>query len=120
MNQFTKVSDKLKKNKYHAMIVFDADGERFDSKKELNRWHELRRMEIDGEIQNLRRQVTYQLGLKHGRHRGTRYIADFVYEKDGKTIVEDVKGYRQGAAYSVFRVKADWMYEKYGIEVLET
>lgn len=54
-----------------------------------------------------------------GTERAVRYIADFVYERDGRTVVEDVKGYRHGTAYNVFSIKRKLMLEKYGIEVAE-
>lgn len=47
------------------------------------------------------------------------YIADFVFEQDGKTIVEDVKGYRGGPAYSLYTIKRKLMLEKYGIRIRE-
>lgn len=63
-----------------------------------------------GEIANLRRQVPYILipeqrepdtiGKRGGVHRGRlierecKYISDIEYDKDGRHIVEDVKGMR--------------------------
>ncbi len=47
------------------------------------------------------------------------YIADFVYEKDGEEIVEDVKGYRDGGAYRVFSMKRKMMLFFKGIRVKE-
>ena len=46
------------------------------------------------EFGNLRRQVKFELLPSQKGERGVWYIADFVYEENGKTIVEDVKGYR--------------------------
>nr|MBO6294647.1 DUF1064 domain-containing protein [Schwartzia sp. (in: firmicutes)] len=44
------------------------------------------------------------------------YIADFVYERDGKTIVEDFKGLRT----DVYKLKRAMLYNKYGIKVFES
>jgi hypothetical protein len=75
----------------------------YHSKKEYERSLILKDMLAKGEIANLRDQrdhrdqVSYELIPKQqkedGKHeRAVHYIADFVYEKDGKTVVEDVKG----------------------------
>ena len=50
-----------KKSKYHNYRVEGPNGEKFDSKKELARYNELVRMEREGLIWNLRRQVKYTL-----------------------------------------------------------
>ena len=83
-------------NKYHAKKC-EWDGEVFDSKKELQRYKELKLLEKAGEIQNLRRQVKYVLIPTQridGKvvEREVAYKADFVYEADGETVVEDAKG----------------------------
>lgn len=100
------------------------DGNIFDSKKEAKRYEALRQMVIDGEITNLRLQVPYQLlptqQTRYGKnYRGVKYIADFVYEKDGYTVVEDVKGYRKGQAYQLFVLKKKLMKFFFDIEVVE-
>ena len=111
------------------------DGDLYDSKKEARRGIELTLAEKAGEIQNLRRQVKFVLipeqrepdtvGPRGGRKRGKliekelAYIADFVYEEDGRTIVEDVKGYRDGGAYRIFVVKRKLMLFLKGIHVVE-
>ena len=51
--------------------------------------------------------------------REVSYIADFKYIQDGKMIVEDVKGYKRGAAYQLFTIKRKLMLLK-GIKVKET
>ena len=60
-------------------------------------------------------------GLKRGKliERACFYVADFVYEQAGKTVVEDVKGYKKGATYSVFVIKRKLMLQKFGIRVKE-
>jgi len=44
------------------------------------------------------------------------YVADYVYKRDGKMIVEDCKGFRTDA----YVIKRKWMLDKYGIRILET
>ena len=75
-----------------------VDGETFDSRKEANRYCELRLMERAGEISELRRQVAFTLipaQYVDGKYaeRPVKYVADFVYvdRSTGKTVVEDVK-----------------------------
>ena len=97
-----------------------AFGKVFDSKKEANRYCELHLLEKAGKIKSLRCQVKYELIAKQkGEHRNERnctYIADFVYEQDGKEVVEDTKGVRT----AVYVVKRKLMLEKYGISIVET
>ena len=95
----------MRKNKYHARKVKVGD-EVFHSKKELHRWEELCLLEKAGQIKNLRREVKYILIpaqretiWKNGKprqgkviEREASYVADFVYEENGETVVEDVKG----------------------------
>lgn len=66
----------------------------FDSGKEAKRYAELRLLELSGDISGLERQVKYELIPKQNDERACHYIADFVYVENGKTIVEDVKGFR--------------------------
>lgn len=83
------------RNKYNAKKT-EIDGIQFDSAKEAKRYIKLRDMEKAGKIQGLRLQVPFELlpsfecdGVKY---RGMKYIADFVYYRDGVRVVEDVKG----------------------------
>ena len=76
-----------------------AGGLQFDSRKEARRYQELRLLERAGEIQNLQRQVKFEL-LPSQRFDGkvierpVNYIADFTYTENGKLVVEDTKGFR--------------------------
>lgn len=120
-----------KKSKYLAKKC-EYNGIKFDSKKEKDRYIAL---SSDKEVSDLQMQVKYLLipaqrepstfnsrgkeVLGKVIERKCEYVADFVYTKDGETIVEDVKGYKKGGAYSVFTIKRKLMLEKYGIRVLE-
>lgn len=69
----------------------------FDSTKEYKRYLELLLLEKAGKIENLDRQVVLIIQESFQYHgaavRAIKYCADFKYEKDRKTIIEDVKGY---------------------------
>ena len=87
-----------------------VDGMEFDSRKEASRYKELKLLEQCGKISNLRCQEKFILiptqrepdivgvrgGIKKGKviEKECAYIADFVYIQDGKTVVEDTKGFR--------------------------
>jgi len=115
-------------NKYHAKKVV-YNGITFDSRKELQRYHELKLLERCGDIENLERQVAFTLipaqytptAKTKGKlaERKVEYIADFVYTANGETVVEDVKGYRGGAGYGVFVIKRKLMLWVHGIRIKE-
>lgn len=99
-----------------------VDGQVFDSKKEARRYKELLLLEKAGEIKDLRTQVKFKLipaqrdeatGKVVERERS--YKADFVYEEDGKTVVEDVKGFRT----KEYVIKRKLMLWRYGIRIKE-
>ena len=92
-------------SKYNSRRVFE-DGYAFDSERECQRYkRELKLMLASGYISNLKVHPRYEL-LPAFEYRGKKirainYEADFEYEENGQTIVEDVKGY----ATQVFRLK---------------
>lgn len=105
--------------KYHAKKT-GLDGLTFDSQKEARRYAELKLLERAGQIHSLRRQVKYELipvQKIHGRtvERACSYIADFVYEENGQTVVEDVKGFRT----KDYLIKRKLMLERHGIKIRE-
>lgn len=107
----------------------------FDSIREAQRYSKLKMLEDAGEISDLRTQVTYELipkqtviekriSEKTGKELKPRektlehactYIADFVYVKDGETIVEDTKGFRTDA----YKIKKKLMLYRHGIRIKE-
>lgn len=106
-------------SKYRARKTC-VDGITFDSKREACRYLVLKSMEEDGAIENLRRQVRYELVPAFdvdGKHyRPVYYVADFVYVEDGKEVVEDVKGMRT----DVYRLKSKLFARRYGKVIKET
>lgn len=129
---------KRQHSKYHAQKVKVGNIE-FDSKKEAQRWAELRLLERAGKIKDLQRQVRFELipaqyeeittytPKTHKEKREQKlverkliYIADFVYtDKNGDVVVEDVKGYRDSVAYNIFVIKRKLMLYVYGIRIKE-
>ena len=79
------------KNKFNAKRT-EVDGFVFHSKKEAQRYGQLQMLEQTGQISNLKLQVPYPLKVNGALI--TTYIADFVYDEDGREVVEDVKGKR--------------------------
>lgn len=121
--------------KYHAHKV-NVGKMIFDSKKEYRRYLELKAMEEAEQISDLKRQVKYVLipaqrepdtiGKRGGKIKGKlierecSYIADFVYkDSQGNTVVEDVKGYRGGGAYEIFKIKRKLMLYLKNIRIKE-
>ena len=121
----------LETAKYRSKKVVLADGQEFDSRKEYRRWLDLCLLEKAGVISDLQRQVVYRLipaqrepdiigprgGVKPGRtlEKAVTYTADFVYTRDGKTVVEDTKGYRTEA----YIIKRKLMLYIHGIRIQE-
>lgn len=129
-------------NKCRNKPVVTPDGIEHASKREANRWLELKLMERAGEIRDLERQVVFNLiprqvvvyprfgaggkRLKDGERvieRGVDYIADFVYHdcRTGKKVVEDTKGFRDtsSAVYAKYVIKRKLMLWIYGIRIKE-
>lgn len=123
---------KGKSNKYKNQNII-VDNIKFDSKKEANRYFELRMMEKAGKIAGLKRQVKYilipaqrdpdKIGVRGGVIKGKlierecAYIADFMYkdlEKD-ELVVEDTKGFRT-PEYIIKRKLMLWVH---GIRITE-
>lgn len=122
-----------------------VDGIEFQSKKEGNRYCELKVLQRAGKISNLELQKRYELipaqyetvptgevykvGDKKGQPKTKQvcveqsvvYIADFVYTENGKTVVEDVKGFRDpsSATYAKFVLKRKMMLWIHGIKIKE-
>lgn len=123
-------------SKYHSREIA-VDGEKFDSQKEFRRWQALRLLARAGQIQDLKRQVKFELippqyetiarySKKTGKRlkdaeklveHGCYYTADFVYSRpDGSVVVEDTKGFRTDA----YIIKRKLMLKIHGIKIIET
>ena len=121
-------------------VKVTVDGIEFDSKKEAQRYCELKLLERAGKIEKLELQKEFELipsqyekfprygksgiRLRDGERcveRSCVYIADFTYLQDGQLIVEDAKGYRDpaSATYAKFVIKRKLMLWRYGIKINE-
>ena len=102
-----------KKSKYSNVKV-EVDGIKFDSAREAKRYKELKFLQEQGIISDLKLQVAYQ--LNEGGTHSLKYIADFVYVSDGVTIVEDCKGYET----ATYKKKERLMKKIHGITIKKT
>ena len=97
-------------NRYYATKKVEYESIVFDSGAEMQRYRVLKEAEKRGLISDLRLQVVFTLiprqtepvevklktktkVVDQFREHPVTYKADFVYFKDGKEVVEDVKGY---------------------------
>lgn len=84
-------------HKYRAQRA-ELDGYTFASKREMRRYAELKLLEKAGQISGLRMQPRYVLiepfEYRGEKVRGMSYVADFEYQENGTTVVEDAKGFR--------------------------
>lgn len=101
--------------KYRAIPTV-VDGVRFASKKEANRYFELKVLHRVGEITDLSVQPKFPLVVN-----GTKvctYVADFSYrDKAGRLVVEDVKS--KPTMTPAYRLKAKLLLAVEGITVRE-
>jgi len=100
-------------NKYHARKTA-VDGRTFDSKKEAERYCELKLMEKAGQISTLICQAPYVVlddyVMDGKKKRGITYIADFVYiDSDDIVHIEDVKGVKT----DVYKLKKKMFESRY-------
>ena len=111
-------------SKYHNKKVYCKTAKMyFDSKKEHNRFHELKLLERAKEITEVKIQVPFELlssyEINGKKRQGIKYIADFCYIdiRTGKYIVEDVKS--PATKTQVYKLKKKLFEQKYGIEIKE-
>ena len=103
-------------SKYKNRRLTAPDGQKFDSVKEYHRWGCLKLLERAGVIQDLKRQVKFELIPRVGEERPCNYIADFTYMENGALVVEDVKGVKT----EVYKIKKKLMLWVHGIRIKET
>ena len=125
-------------SKYGAQKI-KIDGIVFDSRKEAYRYGELKLLQRAGKIQNLELQKEfvliptywetvltgeyYKRGEKKGLpktkkiciEQGVSYIADFCYIENGRTVVEDTKGFKT----KDYIIKRKLMLHVHGIKIKE-
>lgn len=118
-NPITEEKQKQSKYKNKKVVI---NGIKFDSKKEANRYLELKLMEDTDYIKDLELQKKFELIPKYeinGRKvRAMNYICDFYYFDilNNRYVVEDVKGMKT----QLYKCKKKIFEYKYGIEIKET
>lgn len=106
-------------NKYKNRKI-TVGGEVFDSEREYVRYRELLLLQRAGVISDLKRQMPYvviPVQRIDGKivERACSYVADFVYQENGKTVVEDTKGVRT----KDYIIKRKLMLYVHGIRIRE-
>lgn len=124
-----------KQSKWHNTPC-EYNGIKFDSHKERDRYIFLKSLEDKGVISDLKCQVRYtviptvygerevQLKTKtkiekYTVQKASYYYADFTYNYNGETIVEDVKGDPNTTLTDTYQLKKKMMLAFNGIEVIE-
>lgn len=103
-------------NKYRN-VKTKVDGIKFASKKEAQRYRNLKLLERSGYITNLEIQPPFEVKVEGKKI--CNYKADFSYlDKNGKLIVEDVKS-AHTAKLPVYRLKKKLVEAIYKIEITE-
>ena len=115
--------ERPKRSKYGAQPTV-VDGVRFHSKKEADRYVELKRLEGIGAVSGVELQPAFPLYVwdtvnKTATHIG-KYVADFRYVLHGPSgllvdVVEDVKGFKT----PVYRLKKKMVEAQYGVTIRE-
>lgn len=103
---------KVARSKYGNKKV-THDGVQFDSVRELRRYQDLVLQQEAGQIFDLKRQVPFDITI-NGIHVCT-YVADFVFRRQGKTVVADAKGMRTRE----YITKRKLMMAVHGVEIEE-
>ena len=118
------------RSKYHSKKI-TVNGVTFDSRREAKRYQDLLLLERAGAISDLKMQVEFELipaqrepdtvGKRGGIIKGkviehaVKYVADFVYTENGKTVVEDTKGFKT----KDYIIKRKLMLYVHGIRIRE-
>jgi len=114
---------KRKKGSKMKNVKVIYDGLVFDSKKEGDRYIELKNLEIKGLISDLELQKAFVLAqsvILNGRKKpAIRYVADFCYfTNKGEIVVEDVKS-SFTKTLPVYRIKSHLMKSVHNIDITE-
>lgn len=103
-----------KPSKYRN-VKCEADGLKFDSLKERNRYTELKLLEDAGEIDFLEVHPLFRLMVEGELI--CKYSPDFSYYENGKLVVEDVKS--EITKTYAYRIKKKLMKAIFGVEIRE-
>lgn len=122
----------MKKESKYRNRKTEADGITFDSKKEAQRFLELKLLLHEGKIRNLKLQSQFTLQESYitpegDRIHAIRYVADFSYERQTEPdqngyrywlpVVEDVKS--RPTKTAEYEIKKKLLRERFGIAITE-
>lgn len=97
------------KLKYKNTIIY-ADGIRFQSKKEMNHYQNLKLLQKAGKLSFFLRQAPFHLPGN------IKYICDFIcFWTDGTITFEDVKGFKT----NIYKIKKKLVQSTYPIQITE-
>ena len=109
---------RFQKGKYGAKRVV-VDGITFASKREAARYRQLQLLVRAGAITDLRLQLAFAItvvNLETGELQVvSKYLADFVYLRDGHQVVEDCKGFKT----PVYALKKRLVEAIHGVRIAE-
>lgn len=111
----------MKRNKFNAVKV-ELDGHTFDSKKEAAYYQELKLREKAKEVSHIEVHPKIEVIGHKSLKKLFSYTPDFRFfdKVMGKRRVIDVKGYKKGSSYQIFRLKKKLVEEYFpGTEVEE-
>lgn len=103
-------------NKYGNQIT-EYNGHKYHSKKEAAYAQDLDWKLKSGVVLRWERQVKMQINIAEIKI--TSYICDFVVTYHDRVEYVDVKGYKKGAAYEMFKIKKNLVLAVLGIEIIE-
>lgn len=107
---------KARQTKFRSRTTI-VDGISFASRKEAKRYSQLKLLEHAGAISGLRLQVPYPIVVNGVEV--CKYVADFVYVRDGAEVVEDTKS-EYTAKLPLYRLKKKLVQAVHGIEIVES
>lgn len=105
----------VNKQNLYGNIRVESGGLKFDSIAEKKRYWFLKEKEAKGLLKGLETQKRYPFVINDVRV--SEYRADFVYRRDGKTIIEDVKS-PVLARSNLFKIKAKLMQALHQVEII--
>lgn len=96
-------------------VKTEVENIKFDSKREAERYQELRLLEAHGAISDLEIKPSFRLVVNNILI--CRIVPDFLYYENGLRIVEDVKS--DATKTHLFKVKKKLLFALHGIEIRE-
>jgi hypothetical protein len=104
----------MRKSKF-GNVKTEIDGHVFASKREANRYSELKLLQMAGKINKLQLQVPFDCCV--GGKKICKYIADFVYcdLETGSIVIEDAKGFKT----SVYKLKKKMVEAIFNVRIIE-